>query len=119
MRIELFKPFFTSVDYALDQITRPIFAWTLALIYGLYIITFFGVLSVDSSYVKILSTFMQVFIGVILAIRFSPFRHHVFREHDSVLIFTSAIFILTNVGLTEYFMKLTMFMKDSIILPGA
>ena len=116
MKIELFKPFFTSVDYALDQITRPIFTWTLILIYAMYIITFFGFLSIDPSYVKILSTFMQVFIGIILAIRFSPFRHHVFREHDSVLIFTSAIFILTNVGLTEYFMKLTTFMKDTIII---
>ena len=101
--INALNPFFEIIDRILDKITSPIYYWLLIIIYLIYLATFFGVLYVDKSYIHNLSVFMQIFIATILIIRFNPFRKHNLRESDNTLIFSSALFLLINVGLTESF----------------
>ena len=53
-------------------------------------------------YVNYLNIVVQVFICIILMMRFHPLRKHKLHKHDSQLIFGSAFFLLTNLGITQY-----------------
>jgi len=78
------------------------FYWTLiALFYLGYISIFFGVYRFDPKYLRLLSTFMHLFICLFLIWRFHPFREHTLRPNDGQIIFGSALLILTNVITTE------------------
>lgn len=73
------------------------------LFHALYIMIFLGVLSINAQYINLLNTFIQLFIGTFLIWRFNPFRTHELRQYDAKIIFGSGIFLLTNLGLFEFF----------------
>ena len=70
-----------------------------------YIFLFFGILSAYPSYLKPLTTAVELFIGVFLVWRFHPFRKHELRGYDTRVIFGSGLFLLTNVGFITFFQK--------------
>lgn len=84
----------------LDYVVGPIYFWLLLLIYACYISAALGLWYVYPEYVHILTTGMQIFVAIVLLIRFNPFRpqlpiHHV----DKQLIVASACMLLVNAGL--------------------
>lgn len=92
----------TFIDDALDHIRLPVFVGGLFITYVIYIVIALGLFTVNPGYVNMLSIGIQLFICVFLIARFHPFRHHVLRPTDAQIIFGSAIFLLTNMGITQY-----------------
>jgi hypothetical protein len=91
-----------KIDNIFDLIKKPIYLFLIILVHLLYIITYFGILSYNVKYIDYLNIGIQLFICLFLIIRFHPFRKHHLKEFDANIIFGSAIYILINLGLTEY-----------------
>lgn len=68
--------------------------------YIVYIIAFLGY-NINKQYIRALSTIIQLFIGLYLAIRFFPYKFHKLERGDDEIIFGCAMFLLANVGFTE------------------
>jgi hypothetical protein len=79
---------------------------TIAGLHVLYISLFFGFLTIESTYIRILNVGIQFFIGLFLVWRFHPLRTHEYKKYDSRIIFGSGIFLLTNLGFFEAFKHL-------------
>ena len=73
----------------------------IVLINVLYVLLFFGLLSINYVYINYLSVFVQLFTGLFLLFRFHPFRKHEFKKSDSIIISHCAIFLLTNLIFVE------------------
>ena len=82
------------------RMLSPMYTWLLVLFYIAYVGTALGTAYVSPESVHILTVTMQVFIGIVLAIRFHPWQvaRHV-TEFDQRLIFASAFMLLINAGL--------------------
>lgn len=98
------------LDKLLDKTAAPLYLASIAVIYFIYITTFLGLSWVSTTYVKYLDMFVQGLIGIFLVLRFLPYRNHELRKNDSILIFGSGVFLLTNLGLTAY---ITQFMNKT------
>jgi hypothetical protein len=61
----------------------------------------FGIASVNPEYTHYLNNIVQVFIAVILIIRFNPLRKLNCTPNDRVLIMSSAMFLLINDGVSS------------------
>jgi hypothetical protein len=89
------------LDKLFDMIVQPTAAF-IFIIHAFYILIFLGLISVNMQYVNYLNIVVQLFICVILMLRFHPLRKHKLHRYDSQLIFGSAFFLLTNLGITQY-----------------
>ena len=89
------------VNKILDNITDIIGKYygvlpTILLIaYGLI---FMGVIYINSEYLYMFKTMMQVIVCVFLIYRFHPYRNHVLQKYDAQIIFSSAMFLLVNIS---------------------
>jgi len=85
---------------------KAVYYYTGAIIlfYVLYISTLFGY-KINANYIRSLSTIIQVAVGIYLAVRFFPFQKYKFEEGDASIIFGCAMFLLANVGFTEYILN--------------
>jgi len=90
-----------------DMIKRPLFMGFLFIWHLLYFIVFFGLAYINESYIRNMSTAIQIFICVFLIIRFHPFREYSITPFDATVIFSSATFLLTNVITVELFSAYT------------
>jgi len=89
------------LDKLFDMFVGPTASF-IFFIHVFYIFIFLGLISVEMKYVNYLNIVVQVFICIILMMRFHPLRKHKLHKHDSQLIFGSAFFLLTNLGITQY-----------------
>lgn len=89
------------LDKLFDMIVQPT-AVFIFIIHAFYILIFLGLISVNMQYVNYLNIVVQLFICIILMLRFHPLRKHKLHRYDSQLIFGSAFFLLTNLGITQY-----------------
>jgi hypothetical protein len=89
----------------LDSIKKPIYLISIGILYLMYFLIFFGLFNINKEYTRLLGNFIQLGICLFLIIRFNPFRKHELREFDSVIIFGSAMFLLANLGITEYIIQ--------------
>lgn len=87
-------------DSTLEIISKP-FKYVERIILILYITIYIGLLSVELSYVRILTKWFNTSVCLFLMYKFNPFRKHAFNENDGKIIFASALFMLTNLGITE------------------
>jgi len=95
--------FFEKVDELLNSVAKPFFFGTIFILYVVYIATFLGVFYVNKIYIHYLDTFIQVLIALILIFRFNPLRKNLqLQKYDVNIIFSSAMFLLTNAGLSEF-----------------
>lgn len=97
------------IDNILDTIKLPIYAIVVFLIQGSYLLALFGIIWIDPVHINKLNIFAQIFVCGFLIYRFHPFRSHELRKYDSRIIFWSALLLLSNLGITQYF---TYFMHD-------
>lgn len=70
---------------------------------ALYIVLFsvFGISLVQNQVMRSFNTFIQMFICILLLIKFHPFRTHTLEQGDSDLIFNGAVFLFFNLGIIE------------------
>ena len=90
------------------------YIYVIIFVYVLYISIFIGLLSVNPNYLRWFSSTMQLLIGLFLVIRFNPFRQAKLRPGDSRIIYSSGLFLLINLGATEFFIKFYDDIRDSI-----
>lgn len=91
-------------DVTLDKITMP-FKYISRILLLVYIITYVGLISYVPSYIRTLTTGFNTFICLFLIYKFNPFREHTLNKNDGKIIFASAVFMLTNLGITEIIKK--------------
>jgi hypothetical protein len=97
------KKIIHKTDDTLNAVTPPIYIASVVLLHVLYLLVFFGFYSVNTTYIRYLSTFIQVFVALFLIYRFNPLRKIVIHPHDGTIIFGSGMFLLTNTLFTETF----------------
>ena len=82
------------------------FNFSIFIIVILYVATFLGIFYINPNYIDTFSVIIHIIIALVLIIRFNPFNrntHHFDDDIDPPIIFTSGIFILTNIGFTFIF----------------
>lgn len=85
----------------IDTIKLRTYTGMIALLYLCYILTFFGIYSVNPTYVHFLSIAIQLFICLFLLWSFNPYIKQELRIYDGQIIFAAAFFLLNNVVVTE------------------
>jgi len=65
------------------------------------IFTYFKI-NILNDYVYNVNRMIQYFVCLFLLVKFHPFRKHVLKEGDSRIIFSSALFLLLNLGIVQY-----------------
>jgi preprotein translocase subunit SecG len=90
-----------TIDRFANSLPRTIFIGS-ALFYVLYLVLFFGLVSINETYINYLHVGIQFTISLFLLIRFHPFRTHELGPQDGPVIFSAAIFLLTSLGLSQY-----------------
>ena len=69
--------------------------------YLIYSLLFIGVIYLNHEYLYLFRMIMQILVCLFLIYRFHPFQQHVLKSYDSRIIFSSAIFLLINIGIVE------------------
>lgn len=87
----------------MERIKKPVYITGLVIIYTIYVLTYLGLVNYNTSIVDYLNIGIQLFVAIFLIIKFHPYRKHELREFDAQIIYACAIFLLLNLGLTEYF----------------
>jgi hypothetical protein len=94
------------MNITLDGIKKPIYLISIGILYLMYFLVFFGLFNINPEYTRLFGNFIQLGICLFLIIRFHPFRKHELKEFDGEIIFGSAMFLLANLGITEYIIQI-------------
>jgi len=87
-------------DTNLEYISLP-FRYISIFVLSIYITTYFGLLYINPEYINRLTFGVNVFVCFFLLYKFNPLREHTLNKFDGKIIFSSSLFMLTNLGLTE------------------
>lgn len=70
---------------------------------AIYIVLFsvLGISVVQNQTIRSFNASIQMFICILLLIKFHPFREHILAHNDSNLIFNGAVFLFFNLGIIE------------------
>jgi len=98
----------------LDKIKKPLYIFFMVIIYFSYFLIFAGLYYVNQNYIHTFSTLLQIFISLFLVIRFNPFRKPELREFDASIIFSCAILLFMNAGLTQIVKNNLKIVTDSL-----
>jgi hypothetical protein len=92
------------IDKWINQISVPVYYSTMIFVYFIYIGAIMGISYSErlAKYAHYITSFVQIFIAVILMIRFNPFRKTTLHDNDIPLIFGCAFFLLFNVFIVEW-----------------
>jgi hypothetical protein len=72
----------------------------------IYFATLIGIVSINVKYLSTFNICIQSIICLFLIYRFNPLRENIrLKSYDSTIIFSSAIFLLFNLGVTEILKK--------------
>lgn len=93
---------FDIIDDFLDKIKMPVFKTGTYLLQISYALALFGIVYIDPTQINKLNIALQIFICIFLILRFHPFRSHELHKYDSQIIFGSALFLLANLGITQF-----------------
>jgi len=100
----------------MESIKKPVYLLTLFIIYGFYALVFLGIIPSTPYLVHYLSVFVQLFVCVVLLIKFHPFRtRYELKEFDGEIIFGSAFIILSNLGFNVVLMNSLNVIKNDTI----
>jgi len=94
-----------TIDEIIERMKVPIIKNSLMVNNIILVLVYFGIVGINVVFVKQFNTFLQFAIGLFLIYRFNPISKHELRKNDSSIIFGCAILLLTNLGITQYFMK--------------
>jgi hypothetical protein len=83
-----------------------IYIYIIVVSYLLYGFVFLGIISVNYTYLRYFSSFVQLCIALFLMYRFNPFRTQIaLQKGDSMIIYSSGFFLLLNLGATEFVLQ--------------
>lgn len=100
------SPIINKVDRAIESNLKPTYMFLITVLYISYILLFLGISYIAPQYIRLISNSIHVLLAIILIIKFNPFRaNNVIVPSDSAMIFGAAVFILINVGITEFAMS--------------
>jgi hypothetical protein len=80
----------------------------MATLYLVYFMIFFGIASVNYTYLRHFSSFVQFCVAVFLIYKFNPFFNDgkiTLNAGDSSVIHGSGVFLLINLGATEFVIR--------------
>jgi hypothetical protein len=87
-----------------SEFNQYLFNGSIILIHIAYLATFFGIIYINDSYIRIFSTFIQFVVCMFLIIRFFPLKKsHEVTKLDVSIIFYCATFLLMNVVFIEVY----------------
>uniref|UniRef100_A0A6C0JWE1 Uncharacterized protein n=1 Tax=viral metagenome TaxID=1070528 RepID=A0A6C0JWE1_9ZZZZ len=98
--------------------TTPYFLGTLLILHACLFFIFIGVLYVNPNLVETISNSVRLFVCLFLLIRFHPFRKYILHKYDGQVIFTAALFLLTNEAIEKYILSKRNDASKSIIKIG-
>ena len=93
--------FIEQIDNVLDFMGKY-FVFSLILLHLIYLFGLIGVVSLNSELLQSYNIIIQTFVCTFLIIKYNPLRKHVFNPNDGRIIFSTAIFLLLNLGIMEY-----------------
>lgn len=100
------SPMINKVDRTIETHVKPTYMFLVTGFYIVYVLIFLGISYIAPQYIRFVSNAIHILLAVILIIKFNPFRsNHTILPSDGALIFGAAIFILINVGITEFAMS--------------
>ena len=99
---------YKSLDGVLQYFGRY-YVYTLTILQIIYVLIFFGLVYINPMYLTTFNILIQSFVCIFLLIRFHPYREHELRKYDSKIIFSSALFLLVNLGFVEIFRNIVKF----------
>jgi hypothetical protein len=87
--------------YKNRKFSELVFLYLINISFVLYIIVLLGVGGFAPKYFHYLKTFLQIYIGILLVIRYNPitYKGRDFGEFDRRLVFSSGIFLLLSTAL--------------------
>jgi hypothetical protein len=87
--------------YKNRKFSELVFLYLINISFVLYIIVLLGVGGFAPKYLHYLKTFLQIYIGILLVIRYNPitYKGKDFGEFDRRLVFSSGIFLLLSTAL--------------------
>jgi len=88
-----------------DSQKQTIFMWSFIIIYILYIVTFLGLVSINSHYISKARTIIETISCILLIIRFNPYVIHSITNFDRTMIFSVATFLLFNIVISELYLR--------------
>jgi hypothetical protein len=93
--------------YKNRKFSELVFLYLINISYVLYIIVLLGIGGFAPKYLRYLRTFLQIYIGILLVIRYNPltYKGREFGEFDRRLVFSSGIFLLLSTALIGSFEK--------------
>jgi len=111
------------IDSLVDYFSAPVYHMLIILLYISYIIAIIGISYINPEYTRYLSIIIQLFIALVLMVRFNPLRKQMTcNKNDRTLIFASAFYLLFNDEFTNYVVEyfkeneIMNFMKNKMVL---
>lgn len=88
--------------FFMNKIKKSLYYGVSILLYISYLAIFLGIYAINPEYLQATIHTFELFICLILIIRFHPFQTARLEKYDQQLIFLSATILLTNLGITNY-----------------
>ena len=111
----MLQEIFDIVEEFVEKVKKPVYIGALTTLHLLYALVFFGFITYNSVSVERIDILIQLFICFFLMFRFNPFRKHELKQFDGEIIFGSALFLLANLGFTQYFEHYFVKTRDLIL----
>ena len=80
----------------------PYFLRTLLLLHASLFFIFIGAVYINPELVELISNTVRLFVCLFLLFRFHPFKKYTLHKYDGDVIFTAALFLLTNEIIEKY-----------------
>jgi hypothetical protein len=106
--------------YKNRKFSELVFLYLINISFVLYIIVLLGVGGFAPKYFHYLKTFLQIYIGILLVIRYNPitYKGRDFGEFDRQLVFSSGIFLLLSTALIGSIQKYLQNKTTALISTG-
>jgi hypothetical protein len=106
--------------YKNRKFSELVFLYLINISFVLYIIVLLGVGGFAPKYFHYLKTFLQIYIGILLVIRYNPitYKGRDFGEFDRRLVFSSGIFLLLSTALIGSIQKYLQNKTTALISTG-
>jgi hypothetical protein len=108
---------FYHIEKAFEK-TTPYFLGILLALHASLFFIFIGVVYINPNLVETVSNSVRLFVSMFLIIRFNPLRKYVLHKYDGQVIFTAALFLLTNEAISKYILSTRNNAEKSIIKIG-
>jgi len=93
------------IDALIESSSGTLYFYTLTFLHVSYVLAFFEIIKFNETIMNYLDVFIHTYICVVLLIRFNPWRTTKMTEGDRNVIFGTAVFLLGNLAITQYFLN--------------